>query len=92
MSLGILSFFFLLWDYKKRKMIIEKGGTPAPRNIDAKLFLLGLVSLFTGIGLLLFFAIANGFTAPLLGGIIPTMAGLGIITYYIIINRKRGNN
>jgi hypothetical protein len=87
--LGILTFFFMMWDHQKRLLIIQKGGTPPSRKIEEKLFLLGIVSLFIGIGLTIFFIIYNGISPSLLGGIIPTTAGLGIITAYVIIYRNR---
>jgi phosphate/sulfate permease len=86
--LGILSFFFMLWDHQKRMIIIQKGGTPPSRKINEKLLLLGIVALFIGVGLTVFFIIYNGLSPSLLGGIIPTTAGLGIITAHVILYRK----
>jgi hypothetical protein len=83
--LAVLSFFFILVDYRRARLIIEKGLSPVPREIDDKLLLIGIVSLFVGAGLLVFFALKTGLNDSLLGGIIPTAAGLGIITYYIVI-------
>jgi hypothetical protein len=93
--LALLSFFVLLWDYRKYRLMIERGLTPKPRNIDDKLLLIGIVALFVGIGLLVFFGLKTGLSNSLLGGIIPTASGLGIITYYILIEylkkrRERG--
>jgi hypothetical protein len=85
--LSVLTFFFILWDYKRARLIIERGGTPVPRRIDEKLLLIGIVALFVGVGLLVFFALKTGLSDSLLGGIIPTMTGLGIITYYALIHR-----
>ena len=87
--LAVLTFFFLLWDYHMKKVIIEKGQKPVPRYIDDKLLLLGIVSLFVGVGLLLFFVLYNGVSNSLLGGIIPVAAGLGIITYYIFMHGRQ---
>jgi hypothetical protein len=86
--LGILTFFFMLWDHQKRILIINKGGTPSPRNIDDRLLLLGIVSLFIGVGLVVFMSIYSGFTPSLLGGMIPATAGAGILTYYFVMHRK----
>jgi hypothetical protein len=92
--LAVLTFFFILWDYKKHQLMIERGITPKPRNIDDKLLLIGIVSLFVGIGLLVFFSLKAGLSNSLLGGIIPTASGMGIISYYILIRqvkkRERG--
>ena len=87
--LAVLTFFFILWDYKRKRLIIERGGTPVPRNIDEKLLLIGIVALFVGVGLLVFFALKTGLSDALLGGIIPTTAGLGIITYYVLVQRRK---
>ena len=86
---SVLLFFYLLWEHKRTRLIIEKGNKPAPRRIDEKILLIGIVSLFVGAGLFLFFLLYNGLHESLLGGIIPTTAGLGIITYYGIIQRQR---
>jgi hypothetical protein len=83
--LGVLSFFVILWDYRKQQRMIERGLTPKPRNIDDRLLLIGIVALFVGVGLLVFFGLKTGLSNSLLGGIIPTASGMGIVTYYILI-------
>jgi uncharacterized membrane protein len=83
--LAVLSFFVILWDYRKQMRMIERGLTPKPRNIDDRLLLIGIVALFVGVGLLVFFALKTGLSNSLLGGIIPTASGMGIITYYVLI-------
>lgn len=90
--LAVLSFFVILWDYRKQQLMIERGLTPKPRNIDDKLLLIGIVALFVGVGLLVFFGLKTGLSNSLLGGIIPTASGMGIITYYILkysLKKKR---
>jgi hypothetical protein len=82
----VLSFFVILWDYRKQHLMIERGQTPRPKNIDDKLLLIGIVALFVGVGLLVFFGLKTGLSNSLLGGIIPTASGMGIITYYILIS------
>ncbi len=90
--LAILTFFFILWDYRHKRLVIERGGTPVPRNLDEKLLLIGIVALFVGVGLLVFFALKTGLSDALLGGIIPTTAGLGIITYYVLVQRRKAKS
>jgi drug/metabolite transporter (DMT)-like permease len=90
--LAILSFFFILWDYRHKRLVVERGGTPVPRNLDEKLLLIGIVALFVGAGLLLFFALKTGLSDALLGGIIPTTAGMGIITYYVLVHRRKAKS
>ena len=84
--LAVLSFFVILWDYRKQRLLIERGLTPKPKNIDDKLLLIGIVALFVGVGLLVFFGLKTGLSNSLLGGIIPTASGMGIMTYYILIH------
>ena len=83
--LAVLSFFVILWDNRKQQLMIERGLTPKPRNIDDRLLLIGIVALFVGVGLLVFFSLKTGLSNSLLGGIIPTASGMGIITYYVLI-------
>jgi hypothetical protein len=90
-AVSLLGFFFMLWDHQKRILILQRGGTPAPFNIDEKLLLLGIVALFTGVGLIVFSSLYSGISASLLGGIIPASVGAGIITYYVIVHRKPEN-
>lgn len=87
--LAVLSFFVVLWDYKKQRLMIERGLTPKPKNIDDKLLLIGIVAFFVGAGLLIFFGLKTGLSNSLLGGIIPIASGMGIITYYILMYRLK---
>ena len=89
--LAVLSFFVILWDHRKQQLMIERGLTPKPKNIDDKLLLIGIVALFVGVGLLVFFSLKTGLSNSLLGGIIPTASGMGIITYYILIHRLKSS-
>jgi len=86
---AVLLFFYLLWDYKKKKLIIEKGMDPEKPKSYENLLLIGIVAFFIGLGLLVFFALYNGISSSLLGGIIPTTAGLGILVYHRILMKKR---
>lgn len=87
--LGILGFFYMKWDHQKRMLIIEKGGTPPPKKFNEKLLLMGFLSLFIGIGLTIFFILQIGLNNALLGGIIPLAAGLGILTYLVVIRFRK---
>jgi len=86
---AILLFFYLLWDFKKKKLIIEKGMEPNRTKTYENLLLIGIVAFFIGLGLLIFYALYNGLHSSLLSGIIPTSAGLGILIYYGIYTKKR---
>jgi hypothetical protein len=89
---SILLFFYFLWEHKKNRILIEKGERPAPRQLNEKLLLIGIVSLFVGVGLFFFYLLHNGLDESLLGGIIPMTVGLGIVTYYRIIQQKKQRN
>jgi len=80
--LAVLLFFTLMWEYRKKKLLIEKGQEHQTPLRYEKLFLLGIVAFFIGAGLIVFFALYSGISSALLGGIIPAMAGLGIILFY----------
>lgn len=84
---GILTAIITVLDHKQRIIILEKSGELPPRKINDKIFLIGLLSTFIGITLTVFFAVKDGFNDSLLGGILPTATGLGLITY-ILINAK----
>ena len=86
--LGALAFFTLFWDHQRRMMIIERGGTPPVRDLSDKVFLVGLVSLFVGLGLMLFFWATRGVGESLLSGIIPATAGLAIIFYRSLMSQR----
>ena len=87
--LGIVAFFYMKWEHQKRMLIIEKGGTPPPKRFNEKLLLIGLLSLFIGIGLTIFFILQIGVSNALLGGIVPLAAGLGIFTYFMILRVRK---
>ena len=87
--LAVLAFFSMLWDHQRNTIIVARGEKPVPRDIDDKILLLGVVALFVGIGLLVFFALHDGITNSLLGGIIPVAAGLGTITHYAVSRRRK---
>ena len=87
--LGMLAYFYMKWEHQKRMLIIEKGGTPPPKRFNEKLLLIGILSLFIGIGLTIFFIVQTGLSNELLGGIIPLAAGLGILTYLIMVRFRK---
>ncbi len=87
--LAVLAFFMMLWDHQRDKILVARGEKPVPRNVDDKILLLGVVALFVGVGLTAFFAIHDGLTNSLLGGIVPAMTGLAIITHFAISRRKK---
>jgi len=87
---GILYFFYLLWEYRKAQMLIERGESAPPSRFNERMLLIGIVSLCVGAGLLIYFLLKEGISDALLGGIIPIAAGAGILIYYRIVGGSSG--
>lgn len=85
LAVGVLYFFYMLWEFRKARMLIEKGKSPPPSRFNERLLLIGIVALCVGVGLLIYFLLKGGLSDALLGGIIPTATGVGIIIYYRIV-------
>ena len=80
---GIVIFFALLWIHHETKQRIKAGEKPQPRfNFKAATLLCGL--LLTGIGFMLtvFFALFDGVSPALLGGLIPFTTGICLLLFY----------
>ncbi|MDR1277796.1 MAG: hypothetical protein LBK02_03510 [Treponema sp.] len=82
-------FFYLLWDHRRRTLLIKAGQYNRP-DFDLLSFslLAGLLLSCVGVSLTVFLIIIQGATYGLLGGIIPLSTGAGLLGYYGI---KRGN-
>ena len=88
---SVVIFFFLLWNYKQKKLLIEKG-LYRKMEFDMMSFSLfsGLLLLSIGAGLVVFFLMKDGFGYSVLGGIIPLCIGAGLTIFFIInILRKK---
>ena len=82
-------FFYLLWDHRRRTLLIKAGHYEPPKfDLLSFSLLAGLLLGTVGLALTVFFAIAIGTSFGLLGGIIPLAAGSGLLIYYGI---KRGD-
>jgi hypothetical protein len=86
---SVVVFFYLLWNYRHKTLLI-KAGQYAPPRFDLLSFslLAGLLLGTVGLALTVFLAIVQGTTYGLLGGIIPLSIGTGLLIYYGI---KRGD-
>ena len=82
---GVVLFFFILWRHHEIKLQI-KTGTFVPRKINYKAFslLAGLLLTGTGVMLSLVFAVLDGFTYSMLGGLIPAVIGICLLVFYKI--------
>jgi hypothetical protein len=86
---SVVIFFYLLWNHKRRTLLIKAGHFNRP-EFDLLTFslLTGLLLGTVGLALTVFLSIALGASFGLLGGIIPLSAGIGLLVYYGI---KRGD-
>lgn len=80
---GTVIFFYLLWRHMQIKLLI-KSGNYKPVRFDIKLFALLTGILLTGVGIVLtvLIGIIEGFTYPLLGGLVPLIIGICLVIFY----------
>jgi hypothetical protein len=80
---GILVFFYLLWRHRQISLQV-KTGNYKPSKFNLKIFSLLLGILLTGVGLVLtlFFALMNGLSYQVLGGLIPLALGICLLIFY----------
>jgi hypothetical protein len=86
---AVVIFFYLLWNHRRRILLIKAGHYNRP-DFDLLSFslLAGLLLGSVGLTLTVFLIIIQGATYGLLGGIIPLAIGAGLLIYYGI---KRGD-
>ena len=87
---SVVVFFYLLWNHKRRTLLIKAGQYKRP-NFDLLTFslLAGLLLSTVGLSLTVFLSIALGVNLGLLGGIIPLAVGTGLLAYYRIRRNDR---
>jgi hypothetical protein len=86
---SVVVFFYLLWNHKRRTLLIKMGHYARPEfDLLSFSLLAGLLLGSVGTALTLFLAVALGVNLGLLGGIIPLAVGIGLLVYYGI---KRGD-
>ncbi|MDR0569144.1 MAG: hypothetical protein LBG87_08065 [Spirochaetaceae bacterium] len=85
-------FFYLLWDHRRKTLLIQAGQYSKPR-FDLMTFslLAGLLLGSVGAALTVFLALAVGTGFGLLGGIIPLAMGIGLLVFYRIKRGSRGS-
>lgn len=76
-------FFYLLWDHKRKTLLIQAGQYAKP-TFDLLSFslLAGLLLSSVGVALTFFLAVTVGASFGLLGGIIPLAIGIGLLAFY----------
>jgi hypothetical protein len=86
---SVVIFFYLLWNHRRRILLIKAGHYNRPEfDLLSFSLLAGLLLGSVGIALTVFLAIVQGATYGLLGGIIPLSMGVGLLVYY---GMKRGD-
>jgi len=82
---SIVILFYLLWNHRRRSMLIKAGQYKTPDfNLLSFSLLSGLLLSCVGISLTVFLSIIEGASYALLGGIIPLSMGLGLLAFYVI--------
>lgn len=87
---GILLFFYLLWHYRERRLLIERNlYTKTVFDTEAFSLFSGLVLTSVGLCLLVFFLIKDGFAYEVLSGLIPFSLGASLILFFIIRQKMK---
>ena len=87
---SVVIFFYLLWNHKRRTLLIKAGQFLRPEfDLLAFSLLAGLLLSAVGLALTVFLVIALGVSFGLLGGIIPLAVGTGLLVYYGIKHNDR---
>jgi hypothetical protein len=90
---GTVLFFFLYWNHRQRMLIIEKGQyVKSIYDINAFSLFAGLVLTSIGAALVVFFLVIEGFTYPVLSGLIPLSLGVSLLLFCLIRTRSNRTN
>ena len=89
----IVIFFYLLWSYKLKIHMIDKGiYVRVPFDMDTFSLLSGLVLFILGLALMVFFLIMDGFSYGVLSGLIPLSIGVSLLFFYIARLKIKSKN
>jgi hypothetical protein len=87
---SVVAFFYLLWNHKRRVLLIKAGQYHRPEfDLLSFSLLTGILLVSAGASLTVFLIIIQEIGYGLLGGIIPLFMGIGLLTYYSIRRSKR---
>jgi hypothetical protein len=82
---SIVVFFYLLWTHKQRMTMIERGMKPEKTfDLETLSLLAGLLNLFIGAVLFVFFLVKEGIHYSLLGGLVPLSIGMSLIVFFVL--------
>ena len=83
-------FFYLLWNHRRRTLLIKAGQYQKPEfNLFTFSLLSGLLLSTVGVALTTLLSIIERASYGLLGGIIPLAMGVGLLAFYIIKRRDK---
>jgi hypothetical protein len=83
-------FFYLLWNHRRKTLLIKSGQWQAPHfHLSQFALLAGLLLSICGIGLTVLLAIIGGINYGLLGGIIPLSCGAALLAFFFIDRKNR---
>ena len=90
---SVVIFFYLLWNHRRRTLLIKAGQYNRPK-FDLRSFslLTGLLLSTVGIALTVLLSIIEGVSYGLLGGIIPLSMGIGLMSHYVIMRGDKLND
>ncbi|MDR0552403.1 MAG: hypothetical protein LBG72_10430 [Spirochaetaceae bacterium] len=85
---SVVVFFYLLWNYKRSKLLIQTRQY-SRTNFSLRLFslLAGLLLGVTGVCLTVFLSLLQGLSYSLLGGIIPLSCGIALLAYFYVCGK-----
>jgi len=82
---SVVIFFYLLWNHRRRTLLIKAGMYKRPEfDLLSFSLLSGLLLSCVGIALTVLLSITDGASYGLLGGIIPLSLGVGLLANYVI--------
>jgi len=82
---SVVVFFYLLWNHRRRTLLIKAGMYKRPEfDLLSFSLLSGLLLSCVGIALTILLSITEGASYGLLGGIIPLSLGVGLLANYLI--------
>lgn len=89
----LVILFYLLWDYKYKVFLVEKGlRKDKPFDFISFCLLSGLILLTLGVCFIAVFLVIDGFSYSVLGGMIPASIGISMLLFVKISGRMKSRN
>ena len=87
---SVVVFFYLLWNHRRRTLLIKAGHYTRPEfNLLTFSLLSGLLLSMVGVALTVLLSIIVKASYGLLGGLIPLSMGVGLLAFYVIKRRDK---